>query len=116
MILSNEIKCSLDNLFAEREVTTLSRQRVKHELQRLVEMVESLERDRFFMELKSTTEVAEIYGTSRQAINTRAARIRRQLGQFGYKAEGWLFTAAEVQALEPGPDGRPRKEADDDQD
>lgn len=106
---SSEINRSLDNLFGTGESCTLTRQRVAHELNRLATATENVTRDSVLMSLKSTEEVAEMYQCSRQAINTRATRIREKRGSFGWKAGRgvWVFTPDEVSELEPGSPGRP---------
>lgn len=105
-MLPSEIERSLDNLFGKEGVKTLSHQRVASELERLVHRIET----DFLASLKTATAVAELYQCSRQAINTRAARLRKQRGVFGWKfGKEWVFTPGEVGELEPGPEGRPRK-------
>jgi len=106
---SSEIERSLDNLFGQGGGATLTRQRVAHELERLVHSIEQITRDSVLMSLKSTEQVAELYGVSRQSINARAARIRDRRGLFGWKAGRgtWVFTPDEVEELRPGKTGRP---------
>lgn len=101
---SDEIERSLDNLFGREGVKTLSRQRVASELERLAHNVET----NFLASLKTVTTVSDLYQCSRQAINTRASRLRKQRGVFGWRfGKEWVFTPAEVVELEPGPAGRP---------
>lgn len=106
---SSEIERSLDNLFGRGGGATLTRQRVAHELERLATAVETATTHGVLMSLKSTEQVAEIYGVSRQSINARATRIREKRGSFGWKAGRgvWVFTPDEVEELRPGKTGRP---------
>ncbi len=106
---SNEIERSLDNLFGTESIKTLSRQRVVHEFERLVASVETVASHSVLMSLRSTEQVAELHGVSRQSINARATRIRDKRGSFGWKAGRgvWVFLPEEVEELRPGKTGRP---------
>lgn len=100
---SNEIERSLDNLFGDDSVKTLSRQRVEHELRRLSQTVEFVTRDKALLSLQSTQDVANLYNVSRQSINTRAARLREKRGSFGWRVGRgvWVFTSDEARELKP---------------
>lgn len=62
-------------------------------------------------QFKSSQEVADLYGVSRQSINARANRFKKRLGSFGWQVGqgAWVFTPEEVELLRPGPSGRPKK-------
>lgn len=95
-----DVRSSLDTLFGNEDEKVLSRRQVASEMENLVKS------------LKSATEVSHLYGVSRQSVNTRAARLRKKYGTFGWQMGSvWVFTPDEVAELEPGAPGRPVRSA-----
>lgn len=107
----SEIDRSLDNLFGCEGAKLLTRQRVSYELEQLTHKTEVATRNNVLMGLRSSQQVADFYRVSRQSINTRADRLRKEYGSFGWEVGRgwWVFTPDEVEQLRPGPPGRPKK-------
>lgn len=113
-LIEQEIESALDALLRDKPGGTVTRHRLQTVLERTAQKVARYSRDDTLLNLQSSQQVADFYRVSRQSINTRAARLRKNHGSFGWEVGRgwWVFTPEEVQRLRPGPSGRPKKLAE----
>ncbi len=106
------IETALDNMFQGRETLAISRMRAEKILTDLAHEVTTCARDEVLMSLKTSDDVAKLFGVSIRRIQAIAKKIRDNGHPVGWPIPGtnrWLFLPAEVKRLKPGRPGRPGK-------
>ena len=101
---------ALDTLFGNREIATLSRERVAHVMRGVAQHAATMGRDEALLSLKTTHDLAREWGVSLRRAQAIVKHANARWGVGMRVGRDWIVTSEEAERIRPGEPGRPRND------